>query len=281
MKREIISRARWGARHEDGFGYAPIPAREVWLHHSVTIAPGVPWVDTDRDGVQDREENAMRVLEDIGESRFGRGISYTFAVMPSGRIYQGHGVARQGAHTANRNSIARAIVLVGNYEDNRVTEEQITSVAWLLQNGKYNGWWKEAQLDGGHRQAPGASTKCPGRYAMAVIGRINKLAGGAPIPSETKPPQKEEEEDMSSVMYVRGDSKVNIPNSKWTWGDITFLVEWDVQEGVSRKRIVNGSDAGLRLWQAVGRKVAVVPQEVLDAVGKQFTVQEAIDALEK
>jgi hypothetical protein len=85
----------------------------VWLHHSVTIAPDLVWVDADGDGVEDDEERAMRTLEDIGEARFGEGISYTLAVMPSGRVYEGHGVDRQGAHTG-RNDIARAIVLVGD-----------------------------------------------------------------------------------------------------------------------------------------------------------------------
>ena len=169
MTVEIISREQWGARHDAGAGPAPLPAREVWLHHSVTIAPDlVPPFDD--------EHAAMRLLEQIGEDRFGRGISYTFAVMPTGRVYEGHGVATLGAHTKDRNSIARAIVLVGNYDTHQPTAAQIESTAQLLAHGQREGWWTTAQLVGGHRQAPDASTACPGRYAMAVIPAINVRA---------------------------------------------------------------------------------------------------------
>jgi hypothetical protein len=172
----IIPRSKWGAQYEDGFGAAPLPAAEVWLHHSVTLAPDLKWLDANRDGVDDDEKAAMRLLEDIGEERFGRGISYTFLIPPSGRIYQGHGISRQGAHTANRNSIARAICLVGDYSDRPPTDKQEESITWLLNHGVEKGWWRVARLKGGHRQAPGASTECPGDAAFKRISAINALA---------------------------------------------------------------------------------------------------------
>ncbi|ASO20259.1 hypothetical protein FHR81_000056 [Actinoalloteichus hoggarensis] len=158
---EIISRAAWGARHPDGFRAAPLPAQEVWLHHSVTSGTGPA---------------AVRALEDVGQSRFGGGISYTFAIDSTGAIYQGHSVDRQGAHTGGRNDISRAICLIGNYETQEMTQGQVRAVAWLLRHGTARGWWRRDQLDGGHRDAPGASTACPGRHAHARIGEINRLA---------------------------------------------------------------------------------------------------------
>lgn len=177
----IISRREWGARYAAGAGPAPLPAREVWLHHSVTVAPDlVPPFDD--------EDAAMRVLEQIGEDRFDQGVSYTFAVMPTGRIYEGHGVDRLGAHTAKRNGIARAIVLVGNYDTTEPTAAQIESTAVLLVDGERQGWWTGHRLAGGHQQAPGAATACPGRHAMKAITAINHradaIAAGAPILSE-------------------------------------------------------------------------------------------------
>lgn len=171
----IISRGAWGARYADGFTAAPLPASEVWLHHSVTPAPADDLT---------AERAAMRALEDIGQQRFGGGISYTFLVMPSGRVYQGHSVGRQGAHTGGRNDVARAICLVGNYETEAPTERQVDAVAALLRHGHARGWWTQARLAGGHRDAPGASTACPGRRAYDRIGVINVRAaaggGGAP-----------------------------------------------------------------------------------------------------
>jgi hypothetical protein len=181
----IVSRKEWGARYADG-DYAdgpksaPLPAREVWLHHSDTKAPDlIPPFDD--------EDAAMRHLEDIGQQRFGCGVSYTFAVMPSGRIYEGHAIDRRGTHTKNRNGIARAIVLVGNYGVDDVTGEQREAVAELMAHGRAAGWWRSEQLAGGHRQAPGAATECPGQYGMAAIPDINQraLAISAGAPTDT------------------------------------------------------------------------------------------------
>jgi len=193
---EIISRARWGARYARGFTAAPLPAAEVWLHHSVTLAPDLAWVDADRDGVEDDEERAMRTLEQIGQDRFGGGISYTWLVMPSGRIYDGHGVDRQGAHTGGRNDRARAICFVGNYDTHRPTAAQTRSAAWLLQEGKRRGWLKAARLNGGHRDLK--QTACPGRYAYELIDDINRLAAGPPI--------TDQEDDMSWDEKLRDGS---------------------------------------------------------------------------
>ncbi len=176
---QIITREQWGAVHEDGYGTSTLPAGEVWLHHSVTIAP-------DLVAPFDDEHAAMRTLERIGEQRFGRGISYTFAVMPTGRVYEGHSVEREGAHTAGRNDRARAIVWVGNYDVTRPTIHQIAATAQLLREGAARGWWRRAALNGGHQQAPGASTACPGRHGMAAIDHVNRLAapGGSPTTTE-------------------------------------------------------------------------------------------------
>jgi hypothetical protein len=187
---KIISRGEWGARYGDGFAPAPLPASEVWLHHSVTVAPDlVPPFDD--------EYVAMRTLERIGQERFGGGISYTWAAMPSGRIYQGHSVGRRGAHTRGRNSIARAVVLVGNYEDRVTTDAQREGVADLLRHAHEQGWIKQARLDGGHRDAPGAATACPGRHGMAAIADINRRAAS-------------EEDDMPSVDEIWGHKVRNL-----------------------------------------------------------------------
>lgn len=179
---QIITRAQWGARHDDGFGPAPVPYSRTYLHQSVTIAPDLVWVDADGDGVEDDEEKAMRLLEDIGEQRFGRGISYTWCIPPSGRIYEGHSVDRQGSHTGGLNDIARAICLIGRYQDTAPTPAQIRSIAWLLQHNVAKGWTKTAALTGGHRDVK--ATECPGDLAYAAIPTINQLAAGPAITEE-------------------------------------------------------------------------------------------------
>jgi len=109
-------------------------------------------------------------------------------------------VTRKGAHTKGRNSIARAIVLVGNFDVTRPPQQQLDAVAWLVAHGARAGWWP-GQLAGGHRDAPGANTACPGRHAYAAIEAINAAArqrpaaGGAPTGGTARPPT--EDEDMT------------------------------------------------------------------------------------
>lgn len=187
---QIISRRDWGARHAAAWRNldAPLPARELYLHHSVTVAPDLlpPFDDDDA---------AVRTLERIGQQRFGWGISYTFVVTPAGRVYEGHRLDGVGAHTAKRNSIARAICLVGNYDTARPSEQMLNATADLVAHGHRQGWWP-AQLTGGHRDAPGASTACPGRQAYSLVPVINNraLTGGTmswdtpSIPDYYRPP---------------------------------------------------------------------------------------------
>jgi hypothetical protein len=148
---------------------------ECWLHHSVTAPPNTaPPYDDDY--------AAVRILEQIGQDRFGQGISYTWLVTPAGLVFEGHGVDRLGAHTAGRNSRARAICFIGNYETAVPTGPQLRSAAWLLQQGRRLGWLTSPRLTGGHRDV--SSTACPGRNAYTAIGSINALAAGPPITDE-------------------------------------------------------------------------------------------------
>ena len=177
----IISRAEWKARHDNGFGSRRLPATEVWLHHSVTIAPDlIPPFDDDY--------AAIRTLEQIGENRFGKGISYTWLVTPAGLIFEGHSVDRVGSHTANHNTVACGLCLVGSYDTAEPTRAQLRAAAWLLQHARDWGWIDAARLDGGHRDLK--ATSCPGQHAYDAIPTINELAAGGPII---------EEEDMGHV----------------------------------------------------------------------------------
>jgi hypothetical protein len=166
---EIVGRAQWGARYPDGCGPAPLPAAEAYLHHSATIAPPA-------DASQPLDAAKIRELEDIGQARFGCGISYTWCVTPSGRVFQGHSPGRQGTHTLGHNDAARGIVLVGNYSTARPTPAQVTAVAGLLALAFRQGWLTRPRLTGGHRDV--VSTECPGDAAYALIPRINQEAGG-------------------------------------------------------------------------------------------------------
>lgn len=176
MDLRIIPRAEWGARHPNGFGPRALPAREAWLHHSVTIAPDlIPPFDDDY--------AAIRTLEQIGQDRFGGGISYTRLITPAGLVFEGHDIDRVGSHTAGHNTIAAGYCLVGNYSLTTPTDAQLIALAWVLQHDHTHGWLDQPRLDGGHRDLK--ATDCPGQHAYTRIGTINALAAGPPIQEDT------------------------------------------------------------------------------------------------
>lgn len=181
----IIPRSEWGARYQNGayVNGRPVilrlPYSETWFHHDVgrQLAPGATF---------EQDAAAVRATEQVGQDRFGQGISYTWLIAPSGRIFEGHSVDRRGAHTGGRNDIARAICWIGNYEQQQLTDAQIRAAAWLLQHNHAAGWCSRRTANGGHRDL--AQTACPGANAYRAIPRINQLADGPPI----------QEDDMSA-----------------------------------------------------------------------------------
>lgn len=170
----VIPRQTWAPRHPNGCATIGTQewlnaGKELWLHHSVTNPPGP-------DATLEQDCAHMREFEAIGHNRYGCGISYTWVVMPSGRVFQGHDVDRQGTHTYGRNNRSRAICLAGNYQVNELPQRMHNAVARLLRE-------LGAILDGGHRDV--FATACPGDHAYARIPSINQLASsGAPIDPE-------------------------------------------------------------------------------------------------
>lgn len=167
----VIPRSTWAPRYDNGVAIIGVTewlnaGKELWLHHSITNPFG-----PDASLAQDCQH--MRDFEAIGESRFGAGISYTWVVMPSGRVFQGHDVDRQGTHTYQRNNRSRGICLAGNYDVTGLPGRMERAVSALLRE-------LGATLDGGHRDV--YPTACPGRYAYDRIGEINRLASsGEPL----------------------------------------------------------------------------------------------------
>lgn len=177
----IISRSEWGARYAPGPHTRPIGDLERWLHHTVTVAPDLvpPWSD---------DYAAVRQVEQITETRFGWGIAYSYLVTPAGLIFEGHGIRRVGAHTQGHNRRGVGIALIGNYEHMKPTDAQLDAVAWLLRHGVTQGWWKTPTLSGGHRDTK--PTACPGKYAYAALGEINRRAKNSAPTAPTKPAKR-------------------------------------------------------------------------------------------
>lgn len=186
-EQRIIQRPEWGARYEDGFGPRPVGDLDVYVHHSVTVAPDLipPFTD---------DYAAVRTLERIGEDRFGKGISYQFPISPAGLIFEGVSIDRVGAAISNYNTPSANIVWIGNYDVANPPRPMLEATDWLLRHGVERGWWRSSKVDGGHRDAPGAQTACPGRYAYALLDNLNRgeyrTSGVIEVDNPLTPPSK-------------------------------------------------------------------------------------------
>lgn len=194
---EINSRKSWGARHPDGdkdlFGLA----EEIAVHHTVTYAAA---------NTPASERAHMRELEDIGQSRFGRGISYNVLIFPSGRAYQGVSFSRRGTHTGGHNSTVRSLSFVGNFERDTPTPAALATAAAIIAEGRGDLWRTDAPVKG-HRDYK--DTECPGDHLYA---RLADLAAG-PITTE--------DDDMSPELekMIREIHAGTAPQVDMPWKD--------------------------------------------------------------
>ena len=177
----IASRGSWGARYQDGDIYLSGLAQEVFIHHTVTTT-------FDEDASANEEREHMRFLESVGQSRFGTGISYNVLVFPSGRAYQGVSFNRRGTHTGGRNSTARSISFVGNFETHTPSDASLATAAEIYRDGK-GTWWHSGAPLRGHRDV--SQTACPGKnlYARIPMIRTGAIEVDNPIkvPGTPKP----------------------------------------------------------------------------------------------
>lgn len=105
-------------------------------------------------------------------------IAYSFVVdNRDGRVFVGRGFGIVGAHTEGDNSKSHAICVMGDFTTDIPSSTTIQTIAALIQFGYAAKYWPN-QLTGGHRDAPGAQTACPGNNLYRLIPAINELALG-------------------------------------------------------------------------------------------------------
>lgn len=187
---QIFTRSEWGARYDRGRRPARLPAQGVFAHHAGIEGPGP-------DASFEEEVAFMQRLERTGEQRFGYGISYSFVVFNSGRIFEGHGVEREGVHTAGHNDTHRAICFADDYRNKALPETARRGAGWLLAHGYFHSWWGPGFFTGVHNDV--SATACPGQvegavpainaYAKHVVDAVVRMPSlVAQAPATTVPP---------------------------------------------------------------------------------------------
>jgi len=180
------------------------PTPRLWLHHG---AAGTSDAATACGYV--RYHQRTHGWADIG---------YSFLIA-QGRVLEGRGAGRVGAHTAGDNIGSHGICMVGNYESRLPNTADLDALVWLVRHGIEQGWW-EGPITGGHRDAPGASTSCPGRRLWQHIPEINRqiLDEG----DDMTPAERKMLEDIHREIFTAGDDKIPDGGGSRTLRDRVF-----------------------------------------------------------
>jgi hypothetical protein len=173
----MVTRAEWGARPPKRRFVIPCPTRELWLHHTAGNHNGPA-------GVREVQRFHM-------DSRGWADIAYSFLVDDDGTVYEGRGAGVAGGHTEGHNSISHAICAMGNYEAQVPGEALLSAIRRLGAAGRDRGWWP-AQFTGGHRNASGALTACPGSNLYAQLPALTFPTGSEP--------QREDDDEMQLIV---------------------------------------------------------------------------------
>jgi len=74
----------------------------------------------------------MNVMDRYHRIKGWKGIGYHFVVMPDGLIFIGRSLNEIGAHTFSQNEKAIGVCLLGNFDEENVSEPQWVTMKFLL-----------------------------------------------------------------------------------------------------------------------------------------------------
>lgn len=166
---KIQSRESWGARppkHK-----VTTVHKEIYLHHSV--GSGM----RDKDGDGDKGDDYMKSMQDYHMDGQGwSDIAYNFAIDPDGlEVYEGRGWNVRPGSQKNHNTNTWSVVIMGNFDKTKPEPALLRKIAELVNYGQELGYLPKDAVLVGHKNAPGQSTTCPGKYLYRELDTINQF----------------------------------------------------------------------------------------------------------
>ena len=161
----IVGRDEWGALPPVRRHLIDLPTPELWLHHSAGAGA---------------DEPTVRRIQDfhMAPPPVGRGwsdIAYSFLLdndAPDVDVFEGRGAGVAGGHTKGRNTVSHGLCVIGNYMSRPPHDDTLGRLIDFVVFGHRQGWWP-GRITGGHRDAPGAATQCPGDALWRLIPTLN------------------------------------------------------------------------------------------------------------
>uniref|UniRef100_L7M9X9 Peptidoglycan-recognition protein n=1 Tax=Rhipicephalus pulchellus TaxID=72859 RepID=L7M9X9_RHIPC len=163
----IVSRKGWGARRPRLQVAMRNPrAQYVFIHH--TTGPQCKDKRSCSQLIRSHQNHHMNANRwpDIG---------YNFLVGGDGRIYEGRGFGREGAHTRGYNQVGIAISFVGDFSRAKPSLTMLRAAERLIACGVKQGKINKRYSLHGHRDAN--CTSCPGNLLYAIIRKWAHFKG--------------------------------------------------------------------------------------------------------
>ncbi len=156
----IYKRERWTRRGVNRAKLNPMgKITRITVHHS-----GSPkgFADTDYKATV----SYLEKVRSYHRSRKWADIGYHYAVDPKGRVWECRDIKYQGAHVRNHNEHNIGVVLLGNFEIQKPTWSQLSSMKKLVKQlrAKYRVGVKRIYT---HKEIN--PTTCPGRHLQPVV----------------------------------------------------------------------------------------------------------------
>jgi len=152
-------------------------------------------------------------------------IAYSYLMDPDGFVFEGRGAGVAGGHTAGQNTVSHAICIMGHYDIQPVDPDLVNRLVEFIVYGFLHKWWP-IDLTGGHRDAPGASTSCPGKNLYALIPKINQMTGATYMAGWKKPGDPVvDKSDIKEVHRWQGNRILNNQDIDYDENDPKLLDE--------------------------------------------------------
>ncbi|MCD8138601.1 MAG: peptidoglycan recognition protein family protein [Planctomycetaceae bacterium] len=163
-----VSRNSWGAT-------AAVPAKmkmmngvkRITIHHEGSAKPN-------NDTAPTQVAATLRLIQSQHRKRMGAGdIGYHFIIDRTGVIWQGRDWNYQGAHTSGANSNNLGVMLLGNFEIQQPTAQQIQSLNALVASLVRKYGLNPATDIFGHSDF--CNTACPGKHLKGQVQMLRRL----------------------------------------------------------------------------------------------------------
>lgn len=157
---QLVQRSDWGAKNPIHPPKLETVVEEVWLHHTVGYGKG--------------GASYMRTMQTQHQFKGWSDIAYNWVIDPvTDIVYVGRGpMARPGAQKGHNNQ-TMAVCFMGDFRQRTLTQRNIDTLVVLMEWTSAHGF-NPPFINGGHRDAPGQSTTCPGTNIHKLIPDINR-----------------------------------------------------------------------------------------------------------